>query len=442
MNFKRFSLPLFTLLLSACTSLPSSFPSSPISSLTSSSQFSSSSSPISSNSLTSTTSISSSLSSSSSSSSPTLPNELTSIIEIKNYAKTLTPLITKDYDEVVTSEKLATITAQLLTVIDHTTTKSGYTSRYKAVVGNDTGIVYVALSDLGYTYIKDYIHQKQTYTFKGKIGLYNLEAEIVMEINQKPLLSAQPITFNLNDFATEITQIATLQNQLKDFKVNTKGTGFTTSLYKLTLKYLAKLENSLALFTDGEKVIQVHGDDKLNNQFNLSSIKAYTLYGLFGLFGYKAEFKFIAYENSDVNISFDYLNFKTHKLTGNQLYTHKPKVDDHSLSVMNKNYAYAELFFDIYLFEGYANFYIKGVKENLVFDDTTKNYYSTQENAYHNFALFVNNSSCQDLAYANLSTCPYVNEAYLNAIDKSQQAFYFIPYLANSVGYWQIHILA
>lgn len=332
---------------------------------------------------------------------------------------------------VATSSVRAKFTAQMLTVQDYITTQSGYTSRYKALVANETGYIIVCLSQTGYDYVKGYADKQQCYSFEGNIGLYCGEPEIVMDATAKPTyLSDVTLSYTLNK--TAVSSIMDAFNFIKTIPVNSKGIGFSSTPITMELKYLMKLENSIALFTDGTNVIQMHGHDKINNQLSVNG--TYEVTALRGIFNYKSELEFIAVKSITKTIDLDFASAAT-TITAAQLYAFDYDLD-HNYS---SNYTYAEQFTKLYKYVGYANYYIKDSTYTIVLDDTAKDSYSTITTAASGKALFLNNDNAVNLyTDSDFRNCPFVEEAAKSKENKTLITFYFTPYLKNTSHYWQI----
>lgn len=204
----------------------------------------------------------------------------------------------------------------------------------------------------------------------------------------------------------------------------------------LTMKYISKLENSIALFTDGVNVIQLYGHDKVNNGFNLGSV--YDVTFVPGLYYYKSEFTYISHSSSQAYID-DVSPAKA--MTATDLYSYTYVLEPKYASDIAKNLAYAELFINAYSFTGYVNYYIKDNQYNISFDDSPKNAYQTYQNARDAKSMFINNSSSIKLYYdKDFSNCIFWEEASIVKEEKYQIEMTFVPYLLNTNKYFQIQV--
>lgn len=425
MKKKILLLPLISLMLMSCVVQPSSSEENS-SSLTSSTELSSSGELSSSNGEPSSSGFTSS-------SSEEIQDK-TNINEIREIALSFTDKV--NAQKVYTSDLKATFTAQLLTIHDAWTTQAGYTNRYKLLVANETGSIFVVLSNAGYDYVSKYIADQSVYTFSGLIGIYNGEPEVVMSEGSKPIyLEGTTLTYNLESLSTPVGSIIDAYQTIKNLPVNTKGTGASAQIVKMKLRYLEKLENAVALFSDGDHVIQAHGDSKMNN--GLSMDETYDVFAILIIFHFKPELKFITKKVSALKLDFVYEYF-TEEMSGTNLY----KITyDEGHPTYASNYVYAESLIKVYHFEGYANLYTKDHAYNVVFDDQAHDEYTTKEQARNAKAMFANNKSCLTMfKQSDFDNCPFFEYAVGKKEDKVKIEFYFVAYLLNTDHYWQIQV--
>ena len=233
---------------------------------------------------------------------------LRDISEIKNLAATFDKTKVNKWG-VYTSTVKAEITAQLLTLQDYTTTKEGYNGRYKAFVANETGFITVNIP-----YDKnmvDFKQDQQVYTFSGVVGLYNDEIEIDTGIIKPIRQVGVSLDYDYKEFATPETSIASLRESLfkPEFKVNVKGIGWKQAINRMDLEYVAKVDSAIALFSDGENVIEVHGHDKVNGGLTVG--QTYTVYGRPGLFNFRPELEYIGFVSKDQSVKLSFVNVPT-----------------------------------------------------------------------------------------------------------------------------------
>jgi len=356
--------------------------------------------------------------------------------EISNLALTFKSL--RNEKGVYKSSYYAAFTAQLLTLQDYKATQSGYNNRYKAFVANETGHLTVNLNSTQYEALKDYKDKQQVYDFKGYIGLYNDEPEVDMEGLGNPVYKAGvTLSYDYKVFAEEGVSVNDLLTRVKATPFNSKGINWSAKIYKHHLKYLDKVENSIALFSDGANVIQMHSHDKINNALIIGN--SYYIYAREGLFNFKPELEYVGLESAD-DVIVDYAAMKN-DLTATNLYAYKYELD--KPSALNSNLAYADQLVKLFYFEGYANYYTKGGKDYVVLEDTVKEGpYSSYTTALGAKAMFVNNDHSVGLKDASdWAYCPFND--YTDAVEgvKTKIGFYFVGYEYNTMKYWQVQVL-
>lgn len=356
--------------------------------------------------------------------------------EISNLALTFKSL--RNEKGVYKSSYYAAFTAQLLTLQDYITTQSGYNNRYKAFVANETGHLTVNLNSAQYNAIKDYKDKQQVYDFKGYIGLYNDEPEVDMEGLGNPVYKAGvTLSYDYKAFAEDGVSINNLLTRVKATPFNSKGINWSAKIYKYHLKYLDKVENSIALFSDGVNVIQLHSHDKINNALSIGN--SYYIYAREGLFNFKPELEYVGLESAD-DVIVDYAAMKN-DLTATNLYAYKYELD--KSSALNSNLTYADQLVKLFYFEGYANYYNNGDSAYIVAEDTIK------ESSYYDYiaalnakAMFINNSHSVSLDDASdWANCPF--DDYTDTVEgvKTKIGFYFVGYVYNTMKYWQVQVL-
>ncbi len=342
--------------------------------------------------------------------------------EIKNIGATL--FSQANERGVYTSTYYAEFTAQLLSVQVYDTNQSGYTSSNKILVANATGHLIVSVNGAAYENIKKYHPDQQVYDFKGYIGVYNNEVEVVMDTFGRPTYrEGITLSYDYKSFATRGTSIRNMLTKVKTLKHNTKGVTWSQDITVYTLKYLAKTDDSQALFTDGVNVIPVHSHNYINNNFTVGSV--YDIYAREGLFNFKPSLEYIGHTSVSNPIEFTYSDVAT-RMTAAELSSFKFEVD--KPSALNANMRYADSIINFYYFEGYANYYTKGSDDFIVFDDTAKDNYFAITNASNGKALFAKNDSCTNLYGNDWNYCPFNEFAYSKAEDKVKVGFYFAPY--------------
>lgn len=325
---------------------------------------------------------------------------------------------------VYTSTYYAEFTAQLLSVQVYDTNQTGYTASNKVLVANATGHLIVSINGDAYDIIKQYHQDQQVYDFRGYIGVYNNEVEVVMDTFGRPTYRAGlTLAYDYKVFAIRGTNILNFVTKVKALKHNTKGVTWSQDITVYKLKYIAKTDDSQALFTDGVNVISVHSHNYINNRFTKGSV--YDVYGREGLFNFKPSFEYIGHTSISDAIEFTYPDVAT-KITAAELSAFKFEVD--KPSALTANFRYTDSLIKFYYFEGYANYYTKGSDDFIVFDDTAKDNYYAITNASSAKALFAKNDSCTNLYDNDWNFCPFNEFAYSKAADKVKVSFYFAPH--------------
>lgn len=339
---------------------------------------------------------------------------------------------------VYTSNRVATFTAQLLTVQDYITTQKGYGDHHMAYVANETGYITLNMSEAYYKYLKGYQENQDVYEFFGKIGLYN--DEVVVVLTKKPTyLPSVSLSYNLNDFAIARGDLSNFITNTKSLKRNSKGIAFNPTPTKYTLKYVAKVENAIALFTDGTYYVKMHSHDKINNFFTLGSV--YDLIVREGSFYYYAQFEYLQKTSSSAEITENYSSATN--TTAVSLYNYRYDAGEGKENA-SVNMNYMDISASLFYFEGYANVYEKDSEFSIVFDDTSKADYRAYTNARDGKALFANNEDSVNKSEYDLDKySPFYEYTFpLDDGIKPKIGFYFTPYRMNPLKYWQIQVFA
>lgn len=320
------------------------------------------------------------------------------------------------------SDQEAEFEVKLLASLDAITTKAGYGNRYKLLVANDEGYIYLKVGPEIYSRLKS--KSGTCYRVRGTVSLYCGEAELT--VNEMP----EEIASRDYSVAFEKRTLEEIYLHLSRVTTNTKGCAFS-SLTSFQGKYLGAMDDAVLLFFDGEKIIQVHGDSKVKN--GLSQNAVYLISGAMTLFNYKPGIEYISSQRVDGD--FDYTIDKTELETIDRTcYENFYEVDK------NESYPeYSSFYQELKIFRGYANLYYKNSGEYLVLDTAfNENYYSTYTAAAQNKALFLHNDSCVNLTTEKDRTaCPLY--AYVD--DEIYVEMVVAPYLWNTNKYWQVYVL-
>lgn len=359
---------------------------------------------------------------------------LSDLTEIRALGLTYVPFV--NAVGVYTSNVTATFTAQLLTAQDYITTQAGYGDRYFAFVANETGYITLKMSYRYYENLNKYHENQDVYTFTGHIGLYN--DEVVVELTAKPThLPGVSLTYDLNSFSAARGDLTNFITNVKSLKRNSKGIAFNPQPTTYTLKYVEKVENAIALFTDGVSYVKMHSHQKINNYFTLG--KVYNLTVREGSFYYYAEFEYLSHTTSNKVITEDFSSAA--QISASALYNYTYD-DSKGKENATGNMNYMDISANRFYFEGYVNIYADQPKYSLVIDDTSKPDYGTYINARDGKALFINNDHSANKYLNELENfSPLYDYTFpeSNGV-KPKISFYFTPYRMNSQKYWQIQI--
>lgn len=318
------------------------------------------------------------------------------------------------------------IDLQLIAVLDAITTKQGYGSRYKALMSDGEDYIYVKITDTEYKNLKKYVTERQTYHVKGVIGLYNkTEAEIISN-GEIEYIGDEIILTDYLSLADELS-LSDIYEDLNNLTLNCKGVAYS-SIIKTKVTCLAKDINSTNLyFGNGQYIINVHGNDKVTNNFTKGS--SYILIGALSVYNYRPSLEYVYSEPISEEITFDYNNALS--LKASEFYNYTYQVDEEE-----KYPKYTKFFETPKLVEGYINYYLKDGKGNLVLTD---NYYnspfSTIENAKSAKSIMLDNENCRQLTDSNVAYCPL----YEYALEEIKVSLVVFPYMWNTSKYPMVY---
>lgn len=348
--------------------------------------------------------------------------KITSIKQIKEIAKEYTTL--KNNVGVYESNINVELDLKLLACLDAITTKKGYGNKHKLLMSDGTNYIYVKTTESNYNYLKDYVNDQSTYKVSGNISLYNDEVEITNSIKPTYLPNKQ---ININYENIEEKSLPQIYNDLYSLTLNCKGVAFS-KIIKTKVKCIAKdINNSNMYFANNDKIIMVHGHDKVTNKFTAGS--SYLLYGALSMYNFRPSLEYVYSSALQENINFDTSSLT--KKTAADFYNYKYEVDK------DANYPnYSKLFETPYIIDGYPNIYLKDNKEYMVFEDNyTANIYETYQQALNKKAVFIVNENYVKLTQSNNKYCPLYE--YLSETSKVQIIVF--PYLWNTNKYPQVY---
>ena len=318
------------------------------------------------------------------------------------------------------------IDLQLIAVLDAITTKQGYGSRYKALMSDGEDYIYVKITDTEYKDLKKYITERQTYHVKGVIGLYNKTEPEIISDGEIEYIGDDIISIDYLSLAEELS-LSDIYDNLNNLSLNCKGVAYS-SVIKTKVTCLAKDINSTNLyFGNGQYIINVHGNDKVTNNFTKGS--SYILVGALSVYNYRPSLEYVYSEPISEEIAFNYNDSSSLKASDFYKYTYQ--VDEEE-----KYPEYTKFFETPKLVEGYINYYLKDGKGNLVLTDT---YYdspfSTIENAKSAKSIMIDNENCRQLTDSNVDYCPL----YEYALEKIKINLVVFPYMWNTSKYPMVY---
>lgn len=346
-----------------------------------------------------------------------------SIKEIKEIAKQYET--NKDVYGIYETNIKISIDLKLLACLDAITTKGSYGNRYKILMSDGIDYIYVKTNQTNYTYLKDYVQEQGVYTILGNISLYNDEVEI--SNTTKPIyLKDKKVEMAYETLTNEYT-LEQIYTDLNSMTLNCKGVAFS-KIVRTKVKCLAKdINNTNLYFTDGKKIINVHGDNKVTNKFQKDS--SYILYGALSMYNFRGGLEYVFHESLNENIEFDTSNLTIK--TASELYNYKYEVDKNSSYL-----EYSSLFESPFIVNGYVNYYEKDNKQYLVLEDNyNENIYSTYQNAISSKSLFFVNENYIKLTSSNVTYCPLYEYVF-----ESQQVQTIVFYYGwNTLKYPQVY---
>lgn len=327
------------------------------------------------------------------------------------------------------SSKVVTIEAKVLTASASNCTKQGYgiTNPYKALVVDKTGYMYAALSQSDYLKLKDYVGLDTTvYRLKGRLGLYYEEPELVVDEIEWLNKTSDDLP-SLSDLP--LLDLASIKEEIGKLPISIKGFSYGRPI-RLRATYFDELVEETLLFGDGGGFIQVHGSNKISNQFKKG--ETYEIAVTLQTYLYKPSLEFIALISrvDDIHYTFP---LSPQKRSAAEQYAIKA---DYKSETARHNETYENDFYSVYSFTGYVSTYQKSGSYYFALTDSLRsNEFTSLENARDGKALFVNNKSEKaiskesDLRYSSLY--PYYSEGKKVKVTYS-------PYMYNTQSYWMV----
>ncbi|MDR1697963.1 MAG: hypothetical protein LBR37_03580, partial [Erysipelotrichaceae bacterium] len=172
--------------------------------------------------------------------------------------------------------------------------KATYLASY--VDGTKSDRVALLSDGLDYIYVRVALNSIDSYSFNqsylitGKLSYFYYHLEMTIDSLWSPL--SETISCDLKALATIYT-IKELNQIANNLTTRDKGAIFS-EIVTFEAQYLAKTDNSKALFYDGIEVISGHADNKINNQLTIGNY--YQITGLIGKYTGMPSVEILAHE--------------------------------------------------------------------------------------------------------------------------------------------------
>lgn len=351
------------------------------------------------------------------------PSEEMTVSEIRAIGETLVGR--ENEVGVAESDHRVSFVAKMYSCLDAITTKAGYGNRYKILVADATGYLYVKVPFASYEYLSKYDNQYGCYRFEGTVSSYNGEIEVTSDM--KPVyLDGTDIAVDWEVLAEEKPSLEPVYTDIYALKTNTKGIAFS-GIVGLNLLCLARdFENTNVYLTDGKNIVNMHGNAHLYTKFNPGS--SYHVYAAKTIHNFRPGLEYVSASVSEEDLSFGTAELQSMTASEFYRYTYQVDKDDAYLS-------YSALFENAYRFEGYINYYYKGDKIYMVLEDTyQENSYTSYTAAKNAKAIFLKNKNCVGIqTEKDEAACEL-----LSYLDNKVEIVLF-PYLWNTQGYFQVY---
>lgn len=356
----------------------------------------------------------------------------TKVVTIKEAKELAKPLFGKENEVGVYESdiRVSLKKVQLVDVLDAITTKQGYGSRYKLLVADNTGYMYIKVPQTIYENMKKYRNDKSSYDINGTLGLYNDEVEVIC--NEKPtwLKDENNYVIDYDKLSTSMT-LSQIYEATSKLKMNGKGIAFSY-LVNLDVQCLGKdFENSNVYFGSGDYIINVHGSDKLYNKFTKGT--SYHLVGALQMFNYRPGLIYVDHKVIQDEVAIDYANLETK--TCEQLYNYKYETDK------QESYPeYSKYFEKPFKLVGYFNAIDDGLNVSLTFGDKFfEGDFANEAQASAKNQVFFKNKNMIKFTVEefdnSINTNPMVN-CYYNGFKVEMVVF---PYLWNTHKFPQVY---
>lgn len=323
------------------------------------------------------------------------------------------------------SNEKVNIELAVISCLDAITTKTGYGDRYKILMSDGEDYIYIKTNRKNYEYLEKYVQNRGVYLITGNISLYNKEVEITVS-DDIVYLENKTISINYNSLAKKVT-LQEAYDLMSQLTLNCKGVSFS-KIVQIEVKCLAKdINNTNLYFGNGDKIINIHGHDKVTNNFVVGN--SYVLYGALNVYNFRPGLEYVYHTSLNKDIVIDYSNLDNKKASDFYAYTYET---DEETTYPN----YSKLFENPYIVEGYVNSYLKDGKEYIVLEDNyNENYYSTYQNAKDAKSIFFVNENYIKITSSNSQFCPIYEHLELG----SKLKVVVFPYLWNTQKYPQVY---
>lgn len=355
-------------------------------------------------------------------------NDKEDISSIVEYCQTLKG--SENEQGCVIGTKMVTFEGHLTTYNDMITSSSGYLPKYAYSFVDSTGYIFAHYNDNKYS---PYANGSDSlYRVKGYASLYLGQPCVkVSSIEWKEGKDTEITKDIISSFATSYTNISDLYDYTTSLSINKKGTRMG-NLVKVRAKYIAKINNSVIEVYDGNNVLRIHGNSKINNGLTINNV--YDFVGFADMYMYAPSLEYVQstfVEQGETEV------FNSTLVTAAN-FGKIQKTNDSTAHVKN----YEAAFKKVFRIEGYVNYYWKDGRANMILTDSYQSSsFDTINNVYgsSNKSVIFSNDSEQKLTSANYSALKdYVNtntKVSLCFVADFQTAF-------NNTYYWSVSLLS
>lgn len=311
------------------------------------------------------------------------------------------------------------------------TTKSGCGNPYSAFAVDETGYLYCDIDSSTYSGnpSKYAGTENQYFEIKGTLSSFKGTPHVQVtsfEFIKNPSFEVGNET--IKNLASSIQNMGDVYSYIENLPINLKGCGYG-NIASFTGRYIAKMDDSVLLFSDGSRTMKVHGNNKISNSFTLNNV--YTVYGVMDEYIFAPGMEYLFAESSDASIPNQEANRAT-TCANTYSWKYTNDIDSHQS-------AYEGVFGNVYSVTGYVNAYLKdGAYYFVLTDSYYENDFAAYTNALIAKALFFKNETEN-----NLKTEVSLNYSLLYPYYVSGEliTLSFAPYLWNTQKYFQGYIL-